>query len=73
MQRTLVALDADVRHHVLPVIISLNRYEQVLIVSRIKECGSALDALRRRQEARVFDPDRLEAYSLTSLLGVARF
>lgn len=67
MQRTLVALDSDVRHHLLPVIISLNRYEQVRIVSRLKECGSALDSLRRRQEARVFDPDHPEAYSLTSL------
>ena len=67
MQRTLVALEAEVRHHLLSVMIALNRYEQVRISSRLKECESAVDSLRRRQEARVFDPERLEAYSLSSL------
>lgn len=67
MQRTLVALEAEVRHHLLPVMISLNRYEQVRITSRLKECESAVDSLRRRQEARVFDPERREAYSLSNL------
>lgn len=67
MQRTLIALDSDIRHHLLPVIIALNRYEQVRIVSRLKECESAIDSLRRRQEARVFDPEGLEPYSLSAL------
>jgi len=67
MQRTLVALEADVRHHLLSVMIALNRYEQVRIVARLKECESAVDSLRRRQEARVFDPEKLEEYSLSSL------
>jgi hypothetical protein len=66
MQRTLVALEADVRHLLLPVMITLDRYEQVRIVSRLKECESAVDALRRRQEARDFDPD-VETYSLSTL------
>lgn len=65
MQRTLIALDSDIRHHLLPVIIALNRYEQVRIISRLKECESAIDSLRRRQEARVFDPEK--AYSLSAL------
>jgi hypothetical protein len=67
MQRTLVALDSDVRHHLLPVIIALDRYEQVHIVSRLKECSSAVDSLRRRQEARVFDPGKFESYLLSTL------
>jgi hypothetical protein len=45
MQRTLVALEADVRHHLLPVMIALNRYEQVRIGARLKECESAIDSL----------------------------
>lgn len=67
MQRTLVALEADVRHLLLPVMIGLNRYEQMRIVSRLKECESAVDALRRRQEARDFAPERAETYTLTAL------
>jgi hypothetical protein len=68
MRRTLVALDSDVRHHLLPIIIGLNRYEQVRIVSRLKECESAVDSLRRRQpEDREFDQEKIETYSLSSL------
>jgi ppGpp synthetase/RelA/SpoT-type nucleotidyltranferase len=67
MQRTLVALDSEVRHRLVPLIIALNRYEQIRIVSRLKECGSAVDALRRRQELRRFDEDNSQSYSLTGL------
>jgi hypothetical protein len=67
MQRTLVALDSVVRQHLLSISVSLNRYEQVRVVSRLKECASAVDALRRRQQGRVFDPERAETYSLLSL------
>jgi len=67
MQRTLVALEADVRHYLLPVMIALNRYEQVRIAARLKECESAVDSLRRRQRAGVFDLESVGAYSLSSL------
>jgi len=67
MQRTLVALEADVRHLLLPVMIALDRYEQVRIVSRLKDCESAVDALRRRQEARDFASEEAETYSLSTL------
>src|SRR4051812_38414436 len=60
MQRTLVALEADVRHHLLPVMIALNRYEQVRIGARLKECESAIDSLRRRQQTHVSIPRALE-------------
>jgi ppGpp synthetase/RelA/SpoT-type nucleotidyltranferase len=67
MQRTLVALDSVVRQHLLSISVSLNRYEQVRVVSRLKECASAIDALRRRQQGRVFDPEKAETYSLSDL------
>ena len=71
MQRTLVALDSEVRHLLLEIILSLNpsptRYEQVQIASRLKECENAIDSLRRRQQARVFDPEKPETYSLSAL------
>jgi len=67
MQRTLVALEADIRHRLLPVMIVLNRYEHVRIAARLKECESAVDALRRRQQASAFDLERPDAYSLSSL------
>jgi hypothetical protein len=67
MQRTLVALEADVRHCLLPVMIALKRYEQVRITARLKECESAVDSLRRRQEGRVFVSEKVDAYSLSSL------
>jgi hypothetical protein len=67
MQRTLIALESDVRHLLLPVMITLDRYEQLRIVSRLKECESAVDALRRRQEARDFETERAETYSLSAL------
>src|SRR5437762_277696 len=67
MQRTLVALDAEVRHLLLPIMIALDQYEQVRIVSRLKECESAVDALRRRQEARDFALEKAETYSLSTL------
>jgi hypothetical protein len=67
MRRTLVAVDAEVRHLLLPISVALSRYEHVSIVSRLKDCDSAIDSLRRRQEARLFDPESFESYSLASL------
>jgi hypothetical protein len=49
----------------------LDRYERLVITSRIKECESALDALRRRQELATFDRDRPERYTLYSLKDLA--
>lgn len=71
MQRTAVALDAELRHRLLQPMLQLRRYEQIRIVSRLKECESALDSLRRRQDAGVFDPER--HYTLTSLRDLVGF
>ncbi len=60
-------LETEVKHNLLPVTLSLKPYERLLVTSRLKECESAVDALRRRQEGGMFDPDQVEVYSLTAL------
>ena len=51
----------------LPISRELEKYEQLVVKSKIKECESALDALRRRQEGATFNRDRPGHYTLTSL------
>jgi len=60
-----------VRRDLLDVSLSLERYEQVLVTSRMKECDSAVDALRRRQPFGLFDVKRAEEYSITALPDLA--
>jgi ppGpp synthetase/RelA/SpoT-type nucleotidyltranferase len=57
-RRVLEELEAEVRHCLLPLSGRLDKYERVVVTSRIKDCESALEALRRRQEAATFDHDR---------------
>lgn len=54
-----------------PVSLKLERYERLLVTSRIKECDSAVDALRRRQPLALFDDDHPDEYSLTQLRDLA--
>jgi hypothetical protein len=49
----------------------LKKHENLVVKSRIKECPSAIDALRRRCEGGVFDRDRPENYSLLQLRDLA--
>jgi len=50
----------------------LDRYERLTVTSRIKECESAIDALRRRQEAATFDTDRPNStHWMTSTIWLA--
>src|SRR5215212_11142852 len=67
MQRTLVAVETEVRHLLLALTLDLDRFERILVKTRLKDCESAIDALRRRQRYGLFDPDRAEQYSLTAL------
>jgi ppGpp synthetase/RelA/SpoT-type nucleotidyltranferase len=67
MQRTFTALMTEVNHVLLPTILTLDRYEQILVKGRLKGSESAIDSLRRRQELGRFDLDRAETYSLTTL------
>src|SRR5216684_3438828 len=67
MQRTLTALLTEVNHILVPAILTLDRYEQIIVKGRLKDSESAVDALRRRQEMARFDFDQGESYSLTTL------
>jgi len=64
-------LEAEIRFHTLQILHSLDHYEQLIVKSRIKECESAIKSLQRRQEGRVFNPDRPQDYSLLNLPDLA--
>jgi ppGpp synthetase/RelA/SpoT-type nucleotidyltranferase len=71
IRRVAEHLEAEVKYCLLPISRRLDKYEQIAINSRIKECESSLDALRRRQEGGTFDRDQPELYTLTSLNDLA--
>ena len=64
-------LETEVRHILLPAQHDLASYEHLTVKSRVKECDSALRSLERRQEGNVFDPDRIEDYSILDLQDLA--
>lgn len=70
-RRVLEELEVKVRHCLLPLSSQLDKYERLVVTSRIKDCESALEALRRRQEAATFDPELGDFYTLTSLNDLA--
>ena len=67
LQRTLTAIETEINYLLLPIKLGLDRYERVLVRSRLKDCESAVDSLRRRQEGGRFDTDQIEKYSLVTL------
>ncbi len=69
VRRVLDELEAKVRYCLLPVSNKLKKYERLVVTSRIKDCESALGALRRRIEGATFDPACL--YTLTKLKDLA--
>jgi len=69
IRRVTEHLEAVVRYRVLSILRTLKDYERLAVTSRIKECESAIDSLRRRQEGGTFDPDGL--YTLTDLKDLA--
>lgn len=73
IRRVAEHLEAKVKYCMLPISRKLDKYEQLVVTSRIKECDSALDALRRRPEAegRTFDRTHPEKYTLTNLKDLA--
>jgi hypothetical protein len=70
-RRVLEELETEVRHKLLPLSTKLDKYERLVVTSRIKDCESALDSLRRRQEGATFDSDRPNSYTLTALNDLA--
>lgn len=62
-------LETEIKYLTLPLQKSLARYEQLVVRSRIKDCESAINTLRLRQEGNVFDPE--SSYSITDLNDMA--
>jgi hypothetical protein len=71
IRRVEVQLRAEVQYYTLPILRSLKLHEQLVVTSRVKECESAVSALRRRQEGATFDYSRPENYSLLHLKDLA--
>ncbi|MGK2858693.1 MAG: hypothetical protein ACSLFQ_15945 [Thermoanaerobaculia bacterium] len=67
MRRVAEQLEIQVRHSLLPITLDLSKYEFVQVQARMKDCQSAVGALLRRQEGRIFDPDKFSTYTLLSL------
>ena len=70
IRRVAEELEAEIRYCLLPISLTLDTYERLVISSRIKECESAVDALRRRQEGATFDRDQPQLYLLTRRLDI---
>jgi len=66
IRRVVEELEAEVRHRLLPLSSKLDRYERLAVISRVKDCESALDKLRRQQEGAIFDSDQADSYTLTA-------
>jgi len=63
--------EAEIRHSLVSLSSKLNRYEQLSVTSRVKDCESAMQALRRREEGATFDPGKINSYTLTSIPDLA--
>ena len=64
-------LESEIRYYTRLISSRLDKYQRLQVTSRVKECGSAVDALRRRQESRIFDPGRADSYTLSGLRDLA--
>ena len=71
VRRLSMQLETDIRSLTLPILHSLQPYEQLIIKSRVKDCESALNTLLGPKEGRIFDPDRPGGYSLLQLPDLA--
>ena len=71
IRRAAEHIEAEVSYHLLPIRRQLAPFERVEIKMRIKECESALDSLRRRQDFASFDPELRDKYTLTELKNLA--
>ena len=71
IKRVVHQLRTDVAYLLLPVTLGLKHHERIHVDARTKECDSAISALRRREEARLFDEDAPTRYTLTNLPDLA--
>lgn len=77
IRRVEAQLKAEVQYRVLPILRDLGLREQLVVISRVKECESAVSALRRRKyngerrDFATFDRSKPEDYSLLQLRDLA--
>lgn len=71
IRRVLDELEAEVKYGLIPISRQLHEFERLVVTSRVKECESALESVRRRQEGATFDREQPELYSLASLNDLA--
>jgi ppGpp synthetase/RelA/SpoT-type nucleotidyltranferase len=72
IRRVTGQLESQINYHLLPIANALEEHEQLIVKSRIKECESAVNALRRRsQEGGTFHKNRPAQYTLTDLKDLA--
>lgn len=71
INRVVDQLQTEVTYLLLPFKLELKHHERIHIEARVKQCDSAIDSLRRREEARQFDDDTPNNYTLTSLPDLA--
>ena len=64
-------LEVKVHFNLIPILNALKSHERIEVHSRIKDCESAINALRRRQEGSLFDEDKPDKYSLKQLPDLA--
>lgn len=58
IRRTLMELEARIRHTLIEAMRDLEQHERIEIRSRIKDCERAIDSLRRRQPTRAFEASK---------------
>jgi len=71
IRKALQETQTRIQRDLLSVSLSLERYERLVIIGRVKECESAVDSLRRRQPFGLFDDEARDSYSLTTLHDLA--
>lgn len=64
-------LETRTRYAVLDVVVNREDYDLIAFKARVKECESAINAVRRRQEGKLFDDSLKDTYTLTSLRDLA--
>lgn len=71
IRRVADELEAEVKHCLLPISLRLDKYELLVVTARVKECESAIESLRRRQQFATFNRRRPGRYTLDRLNDLA--
>ncbi|MFH0925977.1 MAG: hypothetical protein V1872_10185 [bacterium] len=73
IQRIKEQLEAEVRYKLISVLNTLQPHERFKVISRVKDCESAINSLRlrKRREGSLFDIEHPEMYCLTQLKDLA--